>query len=473
MAKSVSINNRQRTRQQRSSSRVGIGKVSKTKSQTRTQQQVKTTSRNRPQRRQPSQVADAGRKRRKELTKEQSSKKTSNVNIQNSIIDDSSCILAAALDGEQPVVEKEEQCTEHVDQADAADDIPEYFKTEFNKIDCNKENQVVRIPENFQAQVLSLEEEFAEERRKLRDKYSSQFERWFEILQEFNILCYGNGSKRNVLNEFAEHCKQRSSTVVVHGYHTLFSLKELLVKIEKEILQLPIEISNRRTPAEQVRSIEKHLAKDSFPSSIFVIVHSIDGPKMQSSEIQEILSHIACIPKINLVASIDHFNAAMLWNRNVYQRLNWYWEQVVTEDSYLYEISDTSFLTNGEGDESRVKAAVLLFSTLTKNAHQIFLELAALLEKSKESKLSHTKRMAKARGVETGVGLHSFYEHCRKKFLVSNPNSLKSILKELKDHELISITSSSTSAETIQIELKPKQLEAVISILQGEGAKNR
>ncbi|GJQ12749.1 hypothetical protein GpartN1_g4540.t1 [Galdieria partita] len=467
MAKSEPTHHRQR--RQRCSSLAESCKVSKTsKSQSVTRQQEITTLRKGLQQKQPVQVTERGRKRREELKKEQSNKSPSNT--QNSIQEDCSNVLATSLSEDRPTVEKQTECSEYSEQTNVIDDIPEYFKTEYKKYDSNKENQTAKAPENFQAQVLSLEEEFAEERREIRDKYIGQFERWFEILQEFNILCYGSGSKRNVLNAFAERCKQISSTVVVHGYHNLFSLKELLGKIEKEILHLPTEVSNRRTPAEQVRNIERHLTKDSFPSSIFIIVHNIDGPKMQSAEVQEILSHIASIPKINIIASMDHINAPLLWNRTIYQRLNWYWEQVTTEDSYLYEISDTSFLTNFEGDESRVKAAALLFSTLTKNAHLIFMELAALLKKSREDNLCHSKK--EARAFANGVSFHSFYEHCRKKFLVSNPNSLKTVLKELKDHELVSITSSSISAETIQVELKPNQLEALISILQGQVTVN-
>jgi len=349
-------------------------------------------------------------------------------------------------------------------QDEESDGVPEYFKTDNSKIESCKENENVKLPENFQTQVVTLEEEFAEEKKELRDRYVSQFERWFDILQEFNILCYGHGSKRMVLNSFAEYCKERSHTMIVHGYHALFSIKELVGKIEGEILQLPIETSCNRTATEQIRRIEKHLSKCSIPNCIILVVHNIDGPKLLSSEVQEILSRIASIPHIKLIASIDHHNACLLWNHTVYQRLNWYWEQVTTEDSYLVEISDNSFLTSGEGDESRVKAAILLFRTLTKNAHQIFLELAVLVNTPQENDGSVGSKSPHP----CGVGFHTLYEHCRKKFLVSSPNSLKAVLKELKDHELISITSSSISAETIKMQLKPKQLEAVVSTLRGE-----
>ncbi len=50
----------------------------------------------------------------------------------------------------------------------------------------------------------------------------------------------------------------------------------------------------------------------SAPFRLVVIVHSLDGEGLRSSEAQTCLSIWASVPWIHLVASIDHMNAPIL-----------------------------------------------------------------------------------------------------------------------------------------------------------------
>ena len=54
-----------------------------------------------------------------------------------------------------------------------------------------------------------------------------------ELNEGFNILCYGVGSKRRLLNQFATtHCSKHGHVVVANGFQPDFVLKDLLCSIE-------------------------------------------------------------------------------------------------------------------------------------------------------------------------------------------------------------------------------------------------
>ena len=44
---------------------------------------------------------------------------------------------------------------------------------------------------------------------------------------------------------------------------------------------------------------------------LFVIIHNIDGAMLRGSKVQSVLSHLAQIPAVHIVASIDHINAPL------------------------------------------------------------------------------------------------------------------------------------------------------------------
>lgn len=50
--------------------------------------------------------------------------------------------------------------------------------------------------------------------------------------------------------------------------------------------------------------------EDGVPPRLFLIIHNIDGVPLRNSKHQTILSILASIPQIKIIASIDHINAA-------------------------------------------------------------------------------------------------------------------------------------------------------------------
>ena len=46
-------------------------------------------------------------------------------------------------------------------------------------------------------------------------------------------------------------------------------------------------------------------------SELFIIIHNLDGPMLQSNKSQDVLSRLAQMDHIHLVASMDHINAPL------------------------------------------------------------------------------------------------------------------------------------------------------------------
>lgn len=122
------------------------------------------------------------------------------------------------------------------------------------------------------------------------------------------------------------------------------------------------------------------------PAQLYLIIHNIDGEGLRSHQSQTILSTLAAIPQIHIVASIDHVNAPLLWDSQMIINYNWSWQHVVTFARYHLE---TSFLalpldTTAKRRGPRGHMSVLL--NVTTNAQKVFCILAEQQLKSKEQR---------------------------------------------------------------------------------------
>ena len=71
---------------------------------------------------------------------------------------------------------------------------------------------------------------------------------------------------------------------------------------------------------------------------IVIMVHSLDGnPFMRHRSTQAALSILAASPRISLVASVDHVNAALLWDVDIATKFNWLWCETTTYAEYEHE----------------------------------------------------------------------------------------------------------------------------------------
>jgi origin recognition complex subunit 2 len=144
--------------------------------------------------------------------------------------------------------------------------------------------------------------------KELNEEYKTYFNKWLTLFNEgFTILLHGLGSKRNLLQTFHKDILAHENVIVVNGFFPSLTIKDILDPIVNDILEMSVSNSN---PHETVNIIEDELKN--YPDfNIFIIVHNIDGTMLRNDKAQSILSRLASIKNINMIASIDHINAPL------------------------------------------------------------------------------------------------------------------------------------------------------------------
>lgn len=121
-------------------------------------------------------------------------------------------------------------------------------------------------------------------KQQLLRSYRSSYNKWFfQLTNGFNLLFYGVGSKRELLTDFAEHvvASLHIPLVVLNGY------EPLVLKQVKEVLAQ--HQGSRRC----------------------ILVHSIDGTSLRSSNAVLSLTEAVANADTCLIASMDHINTPL------------------------------------------------------------------------------------------------------------------------------------------------------------------
>lgn len=74
-------------------------------------------------------------------------------------------------------------------------------------------------------------------------------------------------------------------------------------------------------------------------------MHSIEG--LADPQAQALLSELAAVPSVQLVASVDHVDAALLWDKEVAARFNWLWHDATTFAAYTDEVAGLASVLEG------------------------------------------------------------------------------------------------------------------------------
>uniref|UniRef100_A0A2P2JBU2 Origin recognition complex subunit 2 n=1 Tax=Rhizophora mucronata TaxID=61149 RepID=A0A2P2JBU2_RHIMU len=179
--------------------------------------------------------------------------------------------------------------------------------------------------QELRAAAANIEPKHEKEINSLLDGYKSLYPKWvFDLRCGFGLLCYGFGSKKALIEDFATSVLNDYSVIVVNGYVQSINLKQVLTALA-EVWWEQIK-TRRRTPSKILpkvqqpfssRSMDDLLAFLDSPQEgatdyfVSLVVHNIDGPGLRDSENQQFLARIASCSCVRIVASIDHVNAPL------------------------------------------------------------------------------------------------------------------------------------------------------------------
>lgn len=139
-------------------------------------------------------------------------------------------------------------------------------------------------------------------------EHQQHFAKWrFVMSAGFNILLHGLGSKRNLLQQFHQDVLGDQTVLVVNGFFPSLTIKDVLDSIAVDILELTALSRNQH---EVVDAIAEELSGRP-EQHVFLIVHNIDGVMLRNHKAQLILSRLAKVEQIHMIASMDHINAPL------------------------------------------------------------------------------------------------------------------------------------------------------------------
>lgn len=171
---------------------------------------------------------------------------------------------------------------------------------------------------------------------------------------------------------------------------------------------------------------------------------------LRSKKTQTILSLLAEVDFIHIIASIDHINAPLIWNHTQLGRLNWSWFDVTSFEPYKEETSYENSLLVQHTGALALSSLVHVFRSLTPNARGIFTLIAQhqIGEKDNSNYI--------------GLSFNSCYSKCREQFLVNSDSTLKAQLIEFRDHKLITSKKGSDGVEYLYIPVDSATLKQFI-----------
>ncbi|CAJ1972676.1 unnamed protein product [Sphenostylis stenocarpa] len=294
----------------------------------------------------------------------------------------------------------------------------------------------------------------------LLDSYKTMYPEWLLALRcGFGLLMYGFGSKKTLIEDFASTALTEYSVVVINGYLHSINLKQVVIALAEVLwdqMKTKRRVSYRELQRQQPfnsQSMEELLTFldqaeiDDVDFFVSVVIHNIDGPGLRDSETQQYLARLAVCARIRIVASIDHVNAPLAWDKNMaHTQFNWCWYHVPTFAPYKVEgMFYPLILAHGNANQT-VKTATIVLLSLTRNAQSVFKVLA-------EHQLSHP---------DEGMPISDLYSVCRERFLVSSQVTLNSHLTEFKDHELVKIKKHSDGQDCLHIPLTAEALQKIV-----------
>ncbi|PRQ27648.1 putative origin recognition complex, subunit 2 [Rosa chinensis] len=193
---------------------------------------------------------------------------------------------------------------------------------------------------------------------------------------------------------------------------------------------------------------KKTLLEDFASTSLTEYSAFVINGYLPTINIKQYLARVASCPNIRIVASIDHVNAPLLWDKKmVHTQFNWCWYHVPTFAPYKIEGTFFPLILAHGNTTQTAKNAVIVLQSLTPNAQGVFKILA-------EYQLSHSE--------EEGMPIDNLFATCRERFLVGSRPMLNSHLTEFKDHELVKTRRHSDGQDCLYIPLTSEALEKLL-----------
>jgi len=291
---------------------------------------------------------------------------------------------------------------------------------------------------------------YEKEIRELVMDHQAQFPKWLSLLHRgFNIITYGLGSKKCLIQDFHSSFLDEEDCIVVNGYFPSLTMKSVLTAISEDILELGSSFSSLNDHVQEIL--------DNLEDDIYLLIHNIDGATLRNDKSQTVIAQLAAHPLIHLVCSIDHINAPLLWDQNKLSKLNFIWFDTTTFLPYREETLNESSLMVKNSGALALNSLTHVFASLTPNTKKIYIIIIKFQMENME---------AEGDGNYQGLSFMELYRKCRSEFLVPSDLALRAQLTEFRDHKLIKSRKGGDGGEYLSIPLDKSTLQEFLENVQ-------
>lgn len=264
----------------------------------------------------------------------------------------------------------------------------------------------------------------------LENLHVESFPQWsFELSQGYSICLFGFGSKRKLLQRFANHLHTAShdgkppKIVIVNGYAHTTTMREVLSCVSGAID--PSQKIATSTPAAMVQGITSLLSTTDM--TLAIIINSIDAPSLRKPGMQSILAQLAAHPQVNLVCSADTPDFSLLWDIGVRSSFNFAFHDCTTFAPFTVELDVIDEVHELLGRKARRvngrEGVAFVLKSLPENAKNLFRLLVGEVLIAMEEEGNLTDEAA-------GVEYRMVYNKAVEEFVCSSEMAFRTLLKE-------------------------------------------
>ncbi|KAG1685947.1 Origin recognition complex subunit 2 [Nymphon striatum] len=304
-------------------------------------------------------------------------------------------------------------------------------------------NQPKINQEALQEKIKNIPKKHEKEIAHLIKRYKQLFDKWLYLLNNgYNVLLFGLGSKYELLDQFRTKHFSNSDCIVINGYFPNLSIRQILNTISEDILGREEGFSSIHEHLEYLKETYDVVNESCSRTELYIVIHNIDGSTLRRNEDQHILSILASLKNIHIVASADHINCSLLWDQTKLHLFSWLWFDVTNFELYSKETSYENSLLVQHSGKLALSSLSHVFKSLTPNAQGIFMLLSNYQLEEKENSSNYI-----------GLSFQEYYQKCREEFLVNSDLTLRAQLTEFKDHKLIKVKKAADGVEHLSIPL--------------------
>ncbi|KGO69038.1 Origin recognition complex, subunit 2 [Penicillium italicum] len=318
-----------------------------------------------------------------------------------------------------------------------------------------------------------------EEKEYLQSLHHRSFPQWeFEFDEGFNICLFGYGSKRKLMDEFAEwiynHRLSATATpviVMVNGYTPGISIRSIFATIVTAVMGDDAPSKLGAQPTEVLELLQSSLKSHEEP--VTVLINSIDAPPLRRAANQALLARLAATPHIRLLVTADTPNFPVMWDISLRDQLNLVFHDCTTFLPFSAEadvVEEVNTLLGRKGRRVGGKDGVgFVLKSLPENARNLYrlllTELITLLDDGHQSDDEGAGDGGGKAGDETGIEFRLLYQKATEEFVASSEMMFRTLLKEFHDHQMITSRMDASGMEILGVPLSRDEMEGVLEDL--------